>query len=200
MSLTHEQFFALAIDPDGAPDPSLLPEIEEHRRTCQECAELERDYPKMVQRARSMPLSAPPEPPGTEEKIRAAAREALAARRAAAVAQEPRGELIAMPRHYWMRFAAGAAAAVVLFAAGGFTGWESRGPGSGGKFDYLQYREGQSLTGLDDLQEEMAAAKALYALGYFKPANQLAQDVKTKTKIPAFVNDADDIINGTRPR
>ena len=55
--MNHDDFFALAIDPDEAPDPALEPEIDEHRRTCAECRELEQDYPKILELGRSLPDS-----------------------------------------------------------------------------------------------------------------------------------------------
>ena len=47
--MNHDDFFALAIDPDEAPDPALEPEIDDHRRTCADCRQLEQDYPRIVQ-------------------------------------------------------------------------------------------------------------------------------------------------------
>ncbi|HZU99362.1 MAG TPA: hypothetical protein VFF73_21825 [Planctomycetota bacterium] len=78
MSLRHEEFFALAIDPDEAPDPGLVPAIEEHRASCAECRELERDYASLVKLAKSMWFRLPPVSPGHKERVMAAAREVFA--------------------------------------------------------------------------------------------------------------------------
>ncbi|HZV03023.1 MAG TPA: hypothetical protein VFF73_40325 [Planctomycetota bacterium] len=80
MTLTHEQFFALAIDPDEPPDVSLMPAIEEHRRTCAPCRELEDDYAQLLEFGRSIPGDLPPESPETEERIMSAVREIITAR------------------------------------------------------------------------------------------------------------------------
>ncbi|HZU98410.1 MAG TPA: hypothetical protein VFF73_17010, partial [Planctomycetota bacterium] len=112
-----------AIDPDEPPDPSRQPEIEEHRRTCQACRELEQDYRRLGKLARSMPTSMPPEPPGAKDRVMAAAREVFAqhgrdmAPQASSPADAPR-PVRTRPRPALLRALAFAAVAVVSLGAG----------------------------------------------------------------------------------
>jgi hypothetical protein len=55
--VTHDDFFRLAIDPDettvNVRTTSQRDEIAEHRSACRECAELEKDFSRIMSAARS---------------------------------------------------------------------------------------------------------------------------------------------------
>ena len=108
MALSHDDFFALAIDPDEAPDRSLLEAIEEHRDTCAPCRELEADYVLIREIGPAIPLDLEPDSPEVDERVLAAARAAIADRR------RPRTR----PRPALLRAFAFAAGAVASLAAG----------------------------------------------------------------------------------
>ncbi len=68
-------FFAIQIDPDEPPAPELVPSIEEHRRKCQDCRELEEAYPEIVRLGRSLPDDRPLPSEDFEEELMKVAHE-----------------------------------------------------------------------------------------------------------------------------
>ena len=190
--MTHDDFFRLAVDPVEPPTPAQEKEIREHRAECSSCRERERDYFRILEAAKTIPDRAPPVPSGLRGRVLAAAHKAVAEDTTA------RKNVIVMPQRQWKTFLMAASVGIVMFGAGGFAGFEYRGPT--GRFDHLGYKETLGGGEIAELEEKIRGAKALYKLGYIKVAKQLAEEVKAKTKIPAFVNDAQSIIDEKLPR
>ncbi|HZV02300.1 MAG TPA: hypothetical protein VFF73_36665 [Planctomycetota bacterium] len=123
------------------------------------------------------------------------------AQAAVAEAAPPRGEVVKLsaPSRQWKTFLMAASVGIVMFGVGALGPW---GKPTVETSPFLKPFDEHSIasTDIDYLAEKIKAARALYKLGYVKVAKEIAEDVKTRTKVPAIVLDAQDIIDDKLPR
>src|SRR4051812_15977420 len=86
--MTHDDFFSLTIDTDEiVKDSKVLADVEEHRRTCEDCREVEADFHELRRMSRFVPGDVPSPVSAFQDKILEIAEERIEHEKRAQVAE-----------------------------------------------------------------------------------------------------------------